>query len=193
MTALTVNLKPFVETDDEFFELCLANPDLRLERTATGEVIIMAPAGSETGARNLSISGQLWAWNERYRLGEAFDSSTGFKLPNGADRSPDASWIVQERWDALTREQKQKFAPICPDFVVELRSPSDSLETVREKIKEYMANGAQLGWLIDPNTRQVEVYHPCQEVEILDNPKTVSGDPLLPGFTLDLAGIFRDF
>jgi Uma2 family endonuclease len=192
MVSLTVNLKPFMATDEEFYELCRTNPELRLERAATGEVVLMAPAGSETGARNLSIGGQLWLWNERSRLGKAFDSSTGFRLPNGAIRSPDASWIAQARWGALTPEQKRKFAPLCPDFVVELRSPSDELETVQAKIREYVANGASLGWLIDPETRQVEVYRPGKGVEIFHGPTTLSGEPLLPGFQLDLTSIFAE-
>ncbi|MEZ4860530.1 MAG: Uma2 family endonuclease [Caldilineaceae bacterium] len=191
MTVLTLNLKQFVATSDEFFDLCQANPYLHLERTAEGEVIIMSPAGGETGSRNLSIGSQLWNWNERQRTGVAFDSSTGFHLPNGADRSPDAAWIRQERWDALTAEQKRKFPPLCPDFVVELRSPTDGIKTVREKMQEYIDNGARLGWLIDPETRSVEIYEPGEEVEILYDPERVFGDPLLPGFVLDMKRVWE--
>lgn len=190
MTVLTLNLKQFVATSDEFFDLCQANPALHLERTADGEVIIMPPAGGETGSRNLSIGSQLWNWNERQRTGMAFDSSTGFHLPNGADRSPDAAWIRQERWHALTAEQKRKFPPLCPDFVIELRSPTDNVKTVREKMKEYIANGARLGWLIDPETRTVEIYEPDEEVEILYNPEQVSGEPILPGFVLNMKRVW---
>lgn len=191
MTALTVNLEPFVGTDEEFYELCAKNPELRFERSAQGEVIIMAPAGSETGAQNMRISGQLWYWNEQAQMGICFDSSTGFRLPNGAIRSPDASWITQERWAALSTEQQQRFAPLCPDFVIELRSQSDELEPLQTKMREYVANGARLGWLIDPHNRRVELYRPEQPVEVLDEPSTVSGEPILPGFQLNLERIFR--
>lgn len=189
MTSLTLNLHPLTVNEDQFYQLCLANPDLRLERTAIGELVIMPPTGSETGRRNLSLSGQLWLWNEQHRLGHAFDSSTGFKLPNGAERSPDASWIVQERWDALTPEQKQRFAPICPDFVAELLSVSDQLEKIQTKMQEYMMNGARLGWLIDPGRKQVEIYRHEKKVEVLENPKIISGESVLPGFILNLSSI----
>ncbi len=191
MTALTVDLKPFVATEEEFRELSTKNPELRFERLATGEVTIMPPTGGSTGARNASISGQLWQWNDQFRLGEAFDSSTGFRLPNGANRSPDAAWIALERWEGLTDEERERFVPLCPDFVVELRSPSDELGPLREKMREYIANGAQLGWLIDPQNRQVEIYRPGQAVEILENPATLSGEPTLPQFELKLERIFR--
>jgi Uma2 family endonuclease len=190
MTVLTLNLKSFVATSDEFFELCQANPYLHLERTANGEVVIMPPAGGETGARNSSIVGQLWQWNERHRLGVVFDSSTGFHLPNGADRAPDAAWVRQARWEALTVEERRKFPPLCPDFVVELCSLSDYLKTVRDKMREYMDNGALMGWLIDPETRTVEIYEPGEEVEILYNPERVHGEPVLPGFVLDLQRVW---
>lgn len=186
MTVLTINLKQFVATSDEFFDLCQANPFLHLERTANGEVIIMPPAGGETGVRNLSIGSQLWIWNERQRTGVAFDSSTGFHLPNGADRSPDAAWILQARWDALSPEQKRKFPPLCPDFVVELCSPTDNIKSVRKKMQEYIDNGAHLGWLIDPETRTVEIYEPDEAVETLYNPDRIAGEPLLPGFILEM-------
>lgn len=189
MTSLTLNLHPLTVNEDQFYQLCLANPDLRLERTAIGELVIMPPTGSETGRRNLSLSGQLWLWNEQHRLGHAFDSSTGFKLPNGAERSPDASWILQERWDALTPEQKQRFAPICPDFVAELLSVSDQLEKIQTKMQEYMMNGARLGWLIDPGRKQVEIYRHEKKVEVLENPKIISGESVLPGFILNLSSI----
>lgn len=186
MTALTVNMKPFVVTEEQFYELCTANPDLRFERSTVGEIVIMPPTGGETGARNMVISGQLWYWNDREHLGVAFDSSTGFRLPNGADRSPDAAWIVQARWDALTSEQRERFVPLCPDFVVELRSRSDDLGMLQDKMLEYMTNGARLGWLIDPPNQRVEVYRPGEPVEILQKPSTISGEPVLPGFQLNL-------
>lgn len=190
MTAYTINLKQFVATSDEFFDLCQANPFLHLERTANGEVIIMPPAGGETGVRNSGVIGQLWWWNERVQQGVVFDSATGFHLPNGADRSPDAAWILQERWDDLTAAQKRKFPPLCPDFVVELCSPTDDIKTVRKKMQEYIENGARLGWLIDPETRTVEIYEPGEEVETLYNPERVAGDPLLPGFLLNMKRVW---
>lgn len=192
MMSLIVDLKSFVASDAEFQELCHANPDLRIERTHTGEVIIMSPAGGKTGERNSEISGQLWLWNRQVRLGHAFDSSTGFKLSNSAIRAPDASWVRADRWQALSEEAQRKFPPICPDFVIELRSPTDSETELRAKMEEYLANGAQLGWLIDPANRQVEVYRRGESTQILDNPQAVSGDPLLPGFVLDLTEIFTE-
>jgi Uma2 family endonuclease len=190
LTALVLNLKPFIANADEFWELCRANPELRFERLATGEVIAMMPAGSETGGRNADLTGQLWLWNHRTRLGQIFDSSTGFTLPSGAIRSPDAAWIAHERWEALPPDLRHRFAPIAPDFVVELCSPSDELETVQAKLREYILNGVRLGWLIDPETRRVEIYQPGESVKMLDNPVTVSGDPVLPGFVLDLNQVF---
>lgn len=178
-------------TDEQFLALAIANRDLRLERTATGELIVNPPTGGESGKRNLSITGQLNNWFEANDvLGEAFDSSTGFKLPNGANRSPDASWVRRERWEALTTEQREGFIPLCPDFVVELRSRTDTLRALRAKMQEYMANGTQLGWLIDPKNKQVEIYRVGQAVEVLDQPSTLSGEDVLPGFTLTLKRIW---
>ena len=177
-------------TVQEFYQFCLANQDLRIERTANGEVIIMPPAFSDTGNRNVKISQQLANWSDQYSSGESFDSSAGFTLPNGATRSPDAAWIRLERWNALSDEQKASFAPICPDFVIELRSSSDTLSSLQEKMQEYLSNGGILGWLIDRKNRQVYVYRPNQEVEILDNPETVGGDPELSGFELQMAKIW---
>ncbi len=171
--------------------MAIANRELQLERTATGELIVNPPTGGETGYRNLDIEGQLWLWNCQTKLGEAFNSSTGFYLPNGADRSPDAAWVRQERWDALTPEQKESFIPLCPDFVVELRSKTDNMEPLRAKMKEYMNNGARLGWLIDRKNRKVEIYRQSQDVEVLDNPVTLSGEDVLPGFVLDLTEVWR--
>jgi len=191
MTALTVNFKSVIElTDEQFFRLCIQNPDLRFERTATGELIIMPPTGGETGNRNAGITAQAWFWNEEHKLGKVFDSSTGFKLPNGANRSPDVSWVRKERWDALTSEQKAKFPPICPDFVVELLSPSDSLKVAQDKMKEYQDNGTVLGWLIIRKSKQVEIYRQGQEVEVLEFPASLSGEDVLPGFVLNLEPIW---
>ena len=184
---LTTPLELNIElTDEQFFQLCQNNRDLQFERTATGELIIKPPTGSDTGNRNIELSYQLQGWSRQNNLGKAFDSSTGFKLPNGAERSPDASWVRIERWNALTSEQQNKFAPLCPDFVVELRSPSDSLEKLRSKMREYIENGAKLGWLIDRQNRRVEVYRANQEVEIISSPTHLSGEDVLPGFVLDL-------
>ena len=177
-------------THAQFELLAIANPDLRLERTATGALIVNPPTGWETGERNSSLTGQLYRWYEDHEdLGKTFDSSTGFTLPNGAIRSPDASWISQSRWDALSPEQKEGFANICPDFVVELRSASDSRSVLQEKMQEYTDNGAQLGWLIDPQTRQVEIYRPGKEIEVLTEPAELSGEDVLPGFVLRLERI----
>ncbi|MBD2389741.1 Uma2 family endonuclease [Aphanizomenon flos-aquae NRERC-008] len=191
MNALTVSLKSVIDmTDDQFFQLCQNNRELRFERNANGELIIMSPAGGETGNRNGRLNQQLFNWTDADGTGIAFDSSTGFKLPNGADRSPDASWIKLERWDALTDEEKRKFPPICPDFVIELLSPSDSLKTTQEKMKEYIDNGVRLGILINRKSRQVEIYRPGKEVEVLDSPATVLGEDVLKGFVLNLAMIW---
>ncbi|OUL27747.1 hypothetical protein BV378_08205 [Nostoc sp. RF31YmG] len=176
-------------TDDQFFQMCQKNRNYRFERTASGEILIITPSGSDTDRRNVKITTQLEIWNEENHLGEVFGPSAGFKLPNGADRSPDASWVKIDRWNALTPEQQEKFAPICPDFVVELRSPSDSLKDLQDKMQEYIANGAQLGWLIDRKNKRVEIYRPGKDVEILDNPNSLSGEAVLPGFVLHLQKI----
>ncbi|MBW4442570.1 MAG: Uma2 family endonuclease [Plectolyngbya sp. WJT66-NPBG17] len=185
-------------TDEQFYEFCQVNRDLRIERTATGEVIVMPPVFSDTGNRNSKITTQLGNWAEQDGTGEGFDSSAGFTLPNGAMRSPDASWIRLERWNALTAEQKASFAPICPDFVIELRSSSDTLSGLQAKMQEYIENGAILGFLIDRKNTTVHVYRPGRELrccqgqspEILEQPETVSADPGLPGFALQMAKIW---
>lgn len=181
-------------SDKVFWWLCGANPDLRLERTARGELIVMPPAGGETGSRNAKLTHRLGAWAEVDGTGEYFDSSTGYKLPNGATRSPDASWIVRGRWEALSPKDRRRFAPICPDFVAELTSPSDThrRDDVREKMREYLDQGARLGWLIDPDAVEVEIYRPGRPVETLARPATLSGEDVLPGFVLDLKGILFD-
>ncbi|MEA5623054.1 Uma2 family endonuclease [Nostoc sp. UHCC 0251] len=176
-------------TDEQFFQMCQKNRDYRFERTASGELLIMPPTGSDTGNRNFDMVVELGIWNKQTKLGKGFDSSTGFTLPNGAERSPDVSWMKIERWNALTPEQQEKFAPICPDFVVDLRSRSDSLKELQEKMQEYIENGAQLGWLIDRKNKRVEIYRPGKDVEILNNPASLSGENVLPGFVLHLQQI----
>ncbi len=178
-------------TPEQFAALAAANRELHLERSATGELIVNPPTGGNTGHRNLSITGQLSVWFEANdTLGIAFDSSTGFELPNGANRSPDAAWVSQGRWDSLTPEQQDSFIPLCPDFVVELRSKNDTLKDLRAKMEEYRENGAKLGWLIDPKHKRVEIYRPRQGVEVLENPSHLSGETVLPGFNLSLKRIW---
>ena len=179
-------------TDRAFTRLCGANPDLRLERTADGALIVMSPAGTDSGGRGALITIRLGVWSEADGRGKVFDSSTGYTLPNGAIRAPDASWVLRERWAALTPKEKRRFAPICPDFVVELRSPSDRLADVHAKMAEYLEQGARLGWLIDPLRRRVMVYRPDRPVEVLEKPDTLSGGDVLPGFVLDLREILTD-
>jgi Uma2 family endonuclease len=192
MTAITVSLKSIFDlTDEAFYELCRSNPDVKFERTATGELIVMSPTGGESGQRNADIIIDLGLWNRQTQLGVTFDSSTGFKLPNGAERSPDASWVRGDRWDVLTPEQRRKFPPLAPDFVVELRSVSDDLNALQAKMQEYIDNGVQLGWLINPQDQQVEIYRPRQPVEVLQSPQSLSGEDVLPGFTLDLSRILN--
>ena len=189
-----IKFKPLTElTDEQFEQFCALNDILRIERTSNGEIILMPPTHGFTGNRNAKINTQLGNWSERDGTGEYFDSSTGFKLPNGALRSPDASWISNSRLDALTVEQRSGFFDICPDFVIELRSGSDSLTMLLAKMQEYIDNGAKLGWLIDPlaNPKQAYIYRPQAQVETLDEPETVSAEPELPGFTLDLTRIWK--
>lgn len=179
-----LNVQETKLTEEQFVRLCQENPELRIELTAQGELVIMAPTGLEAGQRSGKLTYFLVAWALADGSGIAFDSSTLFTLPNGAKRSPDAAWVRRERWEALPPEQRQGFGVLCPDFVVELRSPTDRLTDLQEKLHEYMANGARLGWLIDPLEKRVYVYRPGQAVEILEDPPTVSGDPVLPGFVL---------
>ena len=188
---LLVHFQPVLQlTDDQFYELCQLNRELRIERTAQGELLIMPPAGWETSEYNAEICMQLRQWAKREGTGTTTDSSGGFILPNTAVRSPDAAWIRHDRLTTLTAEQRKKFLPLCPDFVLELRSPTDSLSVLQDKMQEYMDNGAQLGWLIDPVRRQVFIYRPDLPVEQLEKPDSVSGEPLLPGFRLDLREIW---
>ena len=177
-------------SDEDFFELCRLNRDLRIERTANGEIVVMSPSGGETGSRSSEINLQLRQWAKRDGTGEAFDSSTGFKLPNGADRSPDAAWVLRSRLALLTAEEKRKFLPLCPSFVIELRSPGDKLRALQSKMEEYINSGAVLGWLIDPLTRRIHIYQAAAEPEVVDAANEVSGEPTLPGFVLNLAEIW---
>lgn len=188
MTAITINLNPIVRfTDDQFYQLCRKNPDVKFERNAKGELLIMSPTGGETGRINSEINADFGVWNRQTKLGVCFDSSTCFTLPNGANRSPDVAWIKKERWDSLTTEEKTKFPPIAPDFVLELMSPTDSLQETQKKMQEYMENGVKLSWLINPKTRQVEIYRLGKPVEILTAPLELSGEDILPGFILNMA------
>lgn len=186
----TVNFSSLRLTVAQFEQLCRDNRDLRLELTFEGELIVMPPAGSKTGLRNARLNQRLANWADIDGTGACFDSSTGFTLPNGAKYSPDSAWIRRDRWDALTEEEQEGFAPICPDFVIELRSPSDSLSRLQNKMQEYIENGAHLAWLIDPFERQAYIYRPDHDVGVLTDPETVSGDPLLPGFRLQLAELW---
>lgn len=188
---MSLKLRPVVSLNDEqFFEFCQLNRDLRIERTAGGGITVMPPTGGDTSDRNAEITMQLRLWAKQDGRGVAFDSSGGFVLPDRAILSPDASWVARDRLDDLTSEQRAKFLPLCPDFVVELRSPSDDLAVLQEKMQEFVANGARLGWLIDPRERQVSVYRPASPVRVLRQPETVSGEPLLPGFSLEMSAIW---
>lgn len=188
--AVTVNLQPILElTDDQFEQICKNNRDLKFERTAKRSLVVMSLTGGDTGECNAELNGQLWLWNRQARLGHLYDSSTGFRLPNGAIRSPGAAWVSQGRWEALTPEQRQKWVPLCPDLVVELKSASDDIEDLRLKMQEYLNHGLQLGWLLDPEAQTVEVYRANQPVESLSNPTEISAEDIMPGFVLSLAGI----
>jgi Uma2 family endonuclease len=192
MTAIAIKLNSIIQlTDNQFYQLCRENPEIKFERNAAGELLIMSPTGGETGNINSEISADFVIWNRQTQLGICFDSSTCFKLPNGANRSPDVAWIRKERWDALTPEQKEKFPPIAPDFVLELMSPSDTLRETQEKMQEYIDNGVQLGWLINPKMRQVEIYRLGQPIEILTSPQELLGENVLPEFILNLSIIWR--
>ena len=192
MIAFTINLNSIIKlTDDQFYELCRENPDVKFERNTKGEIIVLLPTGGETGSYNSEINADFVFWNRQIKLGICFDSSTCFKLPSGANRSPDVSWIKKSRWDALTSEQKQKFPPIAPDFVLELMSPTDSLKETQDKMQEYMNNQVKLGWLINRKNRRVEIYRQGQAVEILESPTQLSGEDILPGFVLNLQAIWE--
>jgi Uma2 family endonuclease len=187
MTAFTISLEPVIHvTDEQFYQLCQANPEVKFERDAVGDLIIMAPSGGETGSYNAEIVADFVIWNRQTRLGKVFDSSTCFKLPQGGDRSPDVAWVALERWNQLSQEQQRKFPPIAPDFVLELLSPTDSSEKTQAKMQEYINNGVRLGWLIDRDRRYVEIYRSNQPVEALTSPEQLSGADVLPGLFLDM-------
>ena len=191
MNSITINLNSVIKLDeDQFYELCQSNPDVKFERNAKGELIIMSPTGGMTGKYNADIVTDLNLWNRQKKLGIVFDSSTGFKLPNGADRSPDAAWISLKRWNQLSLKQQEKFVPLCPDFVIELRSSSDSLKTLQDKMDEYRNNRTLLGWLINRKDKQVEIYRQGQPKEVLNQPSSLSGEDILPDFVLNLESIW---
>lgn len=177
-------------SDAKFYELCQANRDLRIERNPQGDLVIMPPAGAESGQSNSELNFQLVGWNKRTKTGAVFDSSTGFSLPNGAIRAPDAAWVRIDRWRSLTRAQRKKFPPLAPDFVVEIRSETDTLPPLRAKMREYIECGVRLGWLIGPLERRVEVFRPGKKPREIKNPSTLSGDPELAGFVLELEPIW---
>ncbi|EAZ92858.1 Uma2 family endonuclease [Crocosphaera chwakensis] len=191
MNTITLNFNSVIDLDDEqFYQLCQSNPKLKFERNANKELIIMSPTGGITGKYNSDINTDLNLWNRKAKLGIVFDSSTGFKLPNGADRSPDAAWIALEKWNQLTIDQQEKFVPLCPDFVIELRSISDNLITLQDKLKEYIDNGTRLGWLINPKDKQVEIYRQGRPKEILNQPSSLSGENVLPNFILNIESLW---
>ena len=189
---ITLTLEPLIRlTDEAFLDLCQANPVLHLERSATGGVEVMSPSGFWSGHRNVKLLKQVANWNDQSLLGEVFDSSTGFRLPNSAIRSPDLAWVEKSRVERLSREAREQFAPFCPDFVVEIASPSDDREALQAKLREYISQGAWLGWLIDPFKREVKIYRPGCVVELLCHPSTLSGEVMLPGLTVDLSEILN--
>jgi Uma2 family endonuclease len=193
MDIYTINFDAIAKIDDEqFSQLCRYNPELSLERNRKGEIIIMSPTGGETGKKNAELMIDFGLWNRRQKSGQIFDSSTCFKLPLGSNRSPDVAYIQQERWDQLTQDERESFPPIAPDFVLELMAKTDSLKRLQEKMQEYIDNGVKLGWLINPEKKQVEIYRQGQEKEVLDNPLTLSGEDILPEFILDLALIWKN-
>lgn len=189
---LVVDFSPLATkvSDDEFAELCRLNPELQFERTSEGELVIMSPTGGKTGRRNAKLIARVTTWAEQDGTGQVFDSSTLFTLPNTAKRSPDVAWVRNDRWNALSTKEQDEFPPLCPDFVVELRSRTDSPKTLKEKMEEYISNGAELGWLIDPSERTVHVYRAGAAPEVLEGPQEVSGEPLLKGFVLDVRALW---
>ncbi|MDJ0692532.1 MAG: Uma2 family endonuclease [Xenococcaceae cyanobacterium MO_188.B32] len=188
----TIDVRALTDSisDRDLEQLCRENPDLRFETDAQGKLIVMSPTGSLTGEKNSDLNYQVQSWNRQYKLGKVFDSSTGFKLSNGAIRSPDVSWIAIERWNSLTDKQKRGFAPLAPDFALELLSPTDELAKTQQKMEEYINCGVKLGWLINPDRQEVEIYRIGEDKEVINNPSSLSGEKLLPGLTVDLADIF---
>lgn len=193
MNSLTLNIPPLAQlSDEQFYQICQANQELKFERTAIGELIIMPPTGGETGNLNSEINADFVFWNRQTQLGKVFDSSTCFRLPNGADRSPDVAWVRIDRWDSLTSEQKRRFPPIAPDFVLELLSPTDNWETAQRKMREYQDNQVRLGWLIDPQNRRVEIYRFNQPPQLLNSPTELTGEEVLPGLILNLQPLWQE-
>ena len=191
-SALVLRLQPAIDlTREQFFHFCQLNSEVRIELTADAEIAIMPPTGGETGARNMRVGAQVARWADEDGSGVVFDSSTGFELPNGAVRSPDVAWVANARLARLSAEEKRRFLPLCPDFVIELCSPTDSVAEVQQKMEEYRANGARLGWLLDPDRRRVAVYCADGRVEWLERPISIAGDPVLPGFILSLSAIWE--
>jgi len=188
---LALNVRTVRLTDDQFYRLCCDNPDLRIELTADGELIVMSPANPNTGRKNARITMRLGIWTEQDGTGECFDSNSEFTLPNGAKRAPDGSWIPKKRWNRFTEEEKNRFTEICPDFVIELRSPSDRLRDIQAKMQEYIANGSRLGWLLDPIDNRATIYRPGQPPEEIESPTIIAGDPILPGFKFDFREILE--
>jgi Uma2 family endonuclease len=187
-----LNLSTVRFTAEQFERLCEANPDRSFELTAAGVLIIVSPVGTESGNYEFELGGQLFVWNRQTSLGKAFSSSTIFTLPDGSKKSPDAAWVELSRWEALSRDERKKFAQLVPDFVIELRSETDRLPPLQAKMIEYRNNGVRLGWLINPQQQQVEIYRSDREdIEILSKPMTLSGENILPGFTLDLIPIWE--
>ena len=189
--SVILNIKNVELSDDQFYQLCQINEYYKFEQTAKDELIILPPSNLITGNREAELNGNLMIWNRQTKLGKVFSSSTVFTLPNGGKRSPDVAWIANERWDSLSIQEKEKFAKICPDFVIELRSRTDSLSQLQEKMQEYLNSGLRLGWLIDPQNQQIEIYRQNQSVEIVSLPTSLSGENVLPGFILELP-VFKD-
>lgn len=183
---IILSFKNVTFSNEQFYQLCQDNENWQLERTVKGELVIMPPVGGVSGNRESDLNGELWFWNRQTQLGKVFSSSTIFRLPNGGDRSPDVAWVAKERWELLTAEEQEKFPPICPDFVMELRSRTDSLTQLQAKMQEYLNSGLRLGWLINPQEQQVEIYRPNQALEIVKLPTTLSGENVLPEFILNL-------
>ncbi|MDB9485865.1 Uma2 family endonuclease [Dolichospermum circinale CS-537/01] len=184
--AVVLNIKNVGLSDDQFYQLCQINEDWKLEQTAKGELIIMPPVGAISGNRESEFNADVVIWNRQTQLGKVFSSSTVFILPHGGKRSPDVAWIANKRWESLSVEERERFPKICPDFVIELRSRTDSLGQLQDKMQEYLHSGLRLGWLIDPQNQQVEIYRQNQSVEIVLLPTILSGEDVLPGFILEV-------
>jgi len=189
---LTLNLQTVHLTDEQFYQLAIANPDVPMERTPEGALILMSPVGGYSGNKELEFGGELYLWNRKTKLGKVFSSSTIFRLPGGGSRSPDAAWVELSRWQALTPEQQLKFPPIAPDFILELRSPSDSLSTLQDKMLEYLESGVRLGWLFNPQDQEAEIYRLGTAKEVRSLPTELSGEDVLPGFTLEVERFEED-